>query len=66
MAEFEEVVANEDIVDVESMFESLNEDQRRVFDRVSTHLQAILQQYQIIHNHYICLLVVVVVQVKVS
>ena len=36
MAEFEEVVANEDIVDVESMIESLNEDQRRVFDRVST------------------------------
>ncbi|XP_065894145.1 uncharacterized protein [Dysidea avara] len=49
MAEFEEVVANEDIVDVESMIESLNEDQRRVFDRVSTHLQA--QHSSAISNH---------------
>jgi len=40
MAEFEEAVANEDIVDVESMIENLNEDQRRVFNRVNTHLQA--------------------------
>ena len=49
MAEFEEAVANEDIIDVESMIENLNDDQRRLFNRVNTHLQA--QHSSTIPNH---------------
>ena len=40
MAEFEEAVANEEADDAENMINSLNENQRRVFDKVSSHLQA--------------------------
>ena len=39
MVEFEEGLDNEDDVDVDAMVEKLNEDQRRVFDRVSSHLR---------------------------
>ncbi|XP_065891642.1 ATP-dependent DNA helicase PIF5-like [Dysidea avara] len=49
MAEFEEAVANKDIIDVDSMIEKLNDDQRRVFDRVSSHLQA--QNSSTVLNH---------------
>ena len=49
MAEFEEVVANEDDIDVDSMIKNLNADQRRIFDKVSTHL---LAQHSSAVNHH--------------